>query len=301
MRKKLKSDFQYNRYLYFMIIPVVVYYIMFHYVPMYGAIIAFKDFVPRQGIMGSPWVGLKHFREFFTNKAALNAVLNTLSISIKDILFGFPMPIILALMINEIKHNKFKKVVQTATYLPHFISLVVICGLILNFCASDGVVNDILSYFGFARTNYMMQPSKFQGIFVGTNIWQGAGWGSIIYLSAISSVDTEIYESSVLDGATRFKQMLYITLPCILPTIAIMFILRLGQVMSVGFEKVILLYNPLTMQKADVISSFVYRRGLLDFDFSFSAAVGLFNSLINFILVMAANMFSKKIADTSLF
>ena len=301
MWKRLKADFQYNRYLYFMIIPVIAYYILFHYVPIYGAIIAFKDFAPMLGIMGSPWVGLHHFREFFTNAAALNSLRNTLSISALDIIFGFPAPIILALAINEVRSRHFKRTVQTITYLPFFLSLVVVCGMILDFFASDGIVNEFLVLFGFERTNFMMQASMFQPIFVGSLIWQFVGWGSIIYLAAISAIDQEMYESAVLDGATRMKQMRYITLPGIMPTVSILLILRMGQIMNVGFQRVLLLYNPLTMQTADVIGSFVFRRGILDFDFSFAAAVGLFNSVVSFTLVVAANQFSKKFSDTRLF
>ena len=283
-----------------MALPVVAYYIIFHYAPMYGAIIAFKEFNPALGIMGSPWVGFKHFKSFFEGVYFWRLVRNTLLISVYSLIWGFPAPIILALLLNEVKNKYFKRTVQTVSYLPHFISLVVVCGIIKDFTSTDGVINDIIEFLGGERTNFLMIPEWFRPIYVGSGIWQEVGWGSIIYLAAITNIDPQLYEAATIDGASRWKQTWHITLPGIVPTIVILLILRLGGLMSVGFEKIILLYNSATMETADVISSYVYRRGLLDFDYSFSAAVGLFNSVINLILITSANRLSRKVSETSL-
>jgi len=267
---------------------------------MYGAIIAFKEFNPALGIMGSPWVGFKHFKSFFEGVYFWRLVRNTLLISVYSLIWGFPAPIILALLLNEVKNKYFKRTVQTVSYLPHFISLVVVCGIIKDFTSTDGVINDIIEFLGGERTNFLMIPEWFRPIYVGSGIWQEVGWGSIIYLAAITNIDPQLYEAATIDGASRCKQIWHITLPGIVPTIVILLILRLGGLMSVGFEKIILLYNSATMETADVISSYVYRRGLLDFDYSFSAAVGLFNSVINLILITSANRLSRKVSETSL-
>ncbi|MCM8901801.1 ABC transporter permease subunit [Caldicoprobacter algeriensis] len=299
-RAQIKTDIIRNKYIYIMALPVVAYYIIFHYMPMYGAIIAFKEFNPALGIIRSPWVGLKHFKDFFEGVYFWRLIRNTLLISIYSLVWGFPAPIILALLLNEVKNNYFKRTVQTISYLPHFISLVVVCGIIKDFTSTDGVINDIIEFLGGERTNFLMIPEWFRPIYVGSGIWQEVGWGSIIYLAAITNIDPQLYEAATIDGASRWKQTWHITLPGIVPTIVILLILRLGGLMSVGFEKIILLYNSATMETADVISSYVYRRGLLDFDYSFSAAVGLFNSVINLILITSANKFSRKISETSL-
>ncbi len=299
-RAQIKTDIIRNKYIYIMALPVVAYYIIFHYAPMYGAIIAFKEFNPALGIMGSPWVGFKHFKSFFEGVYFWRLVRNTLLISVYSLIWGFPAPIILALLLNEVKNKYFKRTVQTVSYLPHFISLVVVCGIIKDFTSTDGVINDIIEFLGGERTNFLMIPEWFRPIYVGSGIWQEVGWGSIIYLAAITNIDPQLYEAATIDGASRWKQTWHITLPGIVPTIVILLILRLGGLMSVGFEKIILLYNSATMETADVISSYVYRRGLLDFDYSFSAAVGLFNSVINLILITSANRLSRKVSETSL-
>ncbi|AEE96864.1 ABC transporter permease [Mahella australiensis] len=299
-RTIIAKDFVRNKYIYIMAIPVLAYYIIFQYGPMYGLMIAFKDFSPGKGIWGSPWVGFKHFESFFNGPYAWQLIRNTLLISIYSLLWGFPAPIILALLLNEVRNNTFKRTVQTITYLPHFISLVVVCGLIVDFTASDGVINDIIEMLGGQRTNFMMKPEWFRTIYIGSGIWQEIGWGSIIYLAAITNIDPQLYEAATIDGASRWRQTFHITIPGITPTIVILLILRLGGLMSVGHEKILLLYNPTTMETADVISTYVYRRGLLDFDYSFSTAVGLFNSLINFGLLVAANAISRKVSETSL-
>lgn len=284
-----------------MVLPVLAYYIIFCYGPMYGAIIAFKNFDISKGIWGSDWVGAKHFVDFFNNVHFSRLLKNTFLISFYQIFWGFPAPIIFALLLNEIRHNKFKRVVQTATYLPHFVSMVVICGLIQSFVGRDGIITDILVSFGMERTNMLLKPEYFRTIYVSSEIWQQVGWSSIIYLSALSGIDQQLYEAATVDGAGRFKQALHVTLPGILPTVITMLILRLGQVMSVGFEKIILLYSPITYETADVISSFVYRKGLGEsFQYSFTTAVGLFTSLINLLLVVISNKMSKKISGTGL-
>lgn len=290
-----------NKYLYLMALPVLAYYLLFHYGPMYGASIAFKKYDVVKGVWGSPWVGFRYFIEFFQSHYFGRLIRNTFLLSFYQILWGFPAPIIFALLLNEIGNRGFKRAIQTATYLPHFISTVVICGLIHDFFARDGVVTSLYISLGGESVNFLTHPEYFRGIYVSTGIWQQIGWGAIIYLAALSGIDTQQYEAAIIDGAGRFMQLLHVTLPGIMPTIIIMLILRIGQVMSIGFEKIILLYNPNTYETADVISTFVYRKGLGEsFEFSYTAAVGLFNSAINFVLLVSANRFSKKVSDTSL-
>ncbi len=297
---RLRADFRSNYQLYIMLIPVVAYFLLFQYKPMYGAIIAFKDFNPRKGILGSEWVGLEHFISFFTDPYFGRILGNTLTISLTTLVFGFPAPIILALLMNEIRCNWFKRTVQTLTYLPHFISLVVICGMIRTFTMNNGVITIFLSYFGFPRETMLNKPELFVPIYVISEIWQTVGWGSIVYLAALTGIDMELYEAAEIDGAGRWKQTIHITLPSIVPTIMVMLILRMGSVLGVGYEKIILLYNEAIYSTSDVISSYVYRRGLLQSDYSYSTAVGLFNSVINFILVIAANQISKRASESSL-
>ncbi|MEC0089682.1 ABC transporter permease subunit [Paenibacillus macquariensis] len=283
-----------------MLIPVLLYFTIFHYYPMYGALIAFKEFSPRLGIMGSPWVGWEHFESFFNGIYFWRVIKNTLMISFYELLFGFPAPIILALLLNEVRKTAFKRTVQTLTYMPHFISLVVVCGIIKEFTMSDGLINDLLAFFGWERVSLLLESEYFRTIFVSSGIWQNIGWGTIIYLAALAGIDQEQYEAAKIDGANRWKQMLHVTLPGIISTIIILFILEIGKLMNVGGEKIILLYNPSTYETADVISSYVYRLGLQEFNYSFSSAVGLFNSAINFTLVISANWLSRKMNNTSL-
>ena len=298
--KTIRKDFKNNKDLYLLALPVLAFYFIFHYKPMYGAMIAFKDFVPIKGIVGSPWVGLKHFQDFFGSYFFLRVIKNTLTISVTSIVLGFPAPIILALLINELRKKVFSRIVQTITYLPHFISLVVICGLIKEFTSDTGLISTILSIFTGRAENLLNFPKYFVPIFVGSDIWQGVGYGSIIYLAALSGIDQELYEAASIDGSGKFGQLINITIPGILPTIIIMLILRIGGVLNVGFEKIILLYNPAIYSTSDVISSLVYRKGLQEFDYSFSSAVGLFNSAINCLFLFSANWLSRKFNDTSL-
>lgn len=289
-----------NKSLYLMILPVLAYYILFHYVPMYGVIISFKNFKPGLGIMGSPWVGLQNFTEFFTGMYFIRIVKNTLIISVTSIIIGFPAPIIFALLLNELRNQKFKKLVQTVTYMPHFISLVVVCGMILQFTSNTGAITYVLNLFGVPLKTMLNYPENFVPIYVISGLWQEIGWGSIIYLSAIAGIDQQLYEAAQIDGASRLRQVINITIPAIMPTIMVMLILRLGNIMSVGFEKIILLYNPAIYSTSDVISSYTYRKGLQEFSWSFSTAVGLFNSAINFVFLIASNWLSKKFNDSSL-
>ena len=294
------TDFRVNKILYLMILPVIIYYIIFCYKPMYGAIIAFKDFSPAKGILGSQWVGFKHFVDFFNSYYFWRILKNTVVLSLGTLIFSFPAPIILALMINEIKNKQFAKVVQTISYLPHFISMVVICSLIRMFCDENGLVNYIAGFFGAEPVNLLSKPEYFVPVYIISDIWQTIGWGSIVYLAALTNLDPQLYEAAVIDGAGKWKQTINITIPGIMPTILIMLILRMGNMLNIGFEKIILLYNPLIYETADVISSFVYRKGLQEFSWSFSAAVGLFNSVINFMLLIASNKISQKINDVGL-
>lgn len=300
LQSNFVREFRYNKELYLMLIPVLLFYLVFHYKPMYGAIIAFKDFVPVKGILGSPWVGMQNFIDFFNSHYFSRILTNTLIISFSSIVFSFPAPIILALLINELKSKRFASFVKTVSYMPHFISLVVICSLIIDFTGYNGIITKAMELFGFDNTSMLTKPGLFVPIYVLSGIWQGVGWGSIIYLAALSGVDQEQYEAAKIDGANRWKQTLHITLPGIIPTIIVMLILRLGNVMSVGYEKIILLYNPVIYETADVISSFVYRKGILEARWSYSAAVGLFNSTINFLFLVTANWISRKVNNSSL-
>lgn len=298
--QKLKKDLNKNRIVYIMAIPMILYYIIFHYIPMYGAIIAFKDYSPVLGITESPWIGLENFTSFFSSVYFYRLIRNTLVINLKLLVFGFPLPIFLAILLNEVRSNSFRRIIQTLTYLPHFISTMVLCGMIVDFVARDGLITQIVGFFGGSNSNLLLYAENFQTIFVASDIWQTLGWNSIIFFAAITGIDQALYEAAELDGANRFQKILYVTLPGIKQTIMILLILRIGQMMSVGYEKIILLYNANTYETADVISTYVYRKGLLDFDYSYSTAVGLFNAVINFFLLVCMNNLSKKLSDTSL-
>ena len=279
---------------------MVLYYVLFHYIPMYGTVIAFKDYSPALGISGSPWVKFRNFSDFFSSVYFTRLIKNTLSINIKLLLFGFPIPIIFAILLNEVRSKPFLKCIQTVSYLPHFISTMVLCGMIVDFCARGGIITQLLQVFGGKNSNLLLKAQNYQSIYVISDIWQTLGWNSIIFYAAITGIDQELYEAAEMDGANRFQRILHVTLPGIKQTIIIMLILRIGQMMSLGYEKTMLLYNPNTYETADVISTYVYRKGLLDFDYSYSTAVGLFNSLINFVMLVSANKLSKKFNDTSL-
>ncbi len=298
----IKRDAKKNYSIYIMMIPVLAYYILFCYKPMYGLIIAFKEYRPELGIWGSPWVGLEHFKTFVTSYYFGRLLKNTLWISFTSLVAGFPAPIILALLMNELRSERFAKFTQTITYIPHFISLVVICGMIKTFTSDTGFISQIIAFFrGTEPETLLNNAANFVPIYVISGIWQEVGWGSIIYLSALASIDPSLYEAAVIDGASRFKRMWHITLPGIAPTIIIMFILRLGQFMSLGYEKIILLYHPLIYSTSDVISSFVFREGILKTgNWSYTSAIGLFNSVINLVIIIISNTISQKVSETSL-
>lgn len=298
--KRLFKDLRHNKILYLMILPIVAYYLIFHYGPMYGLQIAFKKYTPGAGIWGSPWVGFKHFTSFFNSYYFWRLLRNTFLINFYELIFSFPIPIIFALLLNELRQERFKKTVQTVSYLPHFISLVVICGIVTDFVASDGLINDAIAFFGGERTPLLQKPGLFRTIYISSGVWQGMGFRSIIYIAALSSIDQEIYEAATIDGANRFQRVWHITIPGIAPTIVILLILNIGSMLSVGFEKILLLYNPAIYETADVISTFVFRKGLENYEFSYSAAVGLFNSIVNFTLLFIANNVSRRVTQYSL-
>ena len=267
---------------------------------MYGILISFQDYNVVKGISGSTWVGLKHFGKFLFDEYFWKLVRNTLLINVYGLLWGFPAPILLAILLNELKSEKFKKIIQNISYLPHFISTVVICGMLVNFLSSDGVINQIVRFFGGDSIQFLMYPQYFRTIYVASGVWQSVGWNSIIYLAALTSVDAEMYEAALIDGANRWHRIWYITLPSITPTISIMLILNLGRLMNLGHEKILLLYNGSTYETADVISTYVYRRGLLGNDFSYATAVNLIQAVVGVILVSVSNQVSKKVGETSL-
>jgi len=287
--------------IYLMLLPTIVWFIVFLYKPMYGLQIAFKDYSIFRGVDNSPWIGFEHFQYLFDNDQFTRAVWNTIQISALNLLFGFPAPIILALMFNEVLHATYKKTAQTIVYLPHFISSVIIAGIVITaFSPSVGVVNTFLGWLGIDSIYFLTKPEWFRPIFVGTGIWQEAGFGSIVFLAAIAGVNPSLYESAVVDGANRWQMMWKITIPSILPTIIIMLIIRIGNVMEVSFELIILLYQPATYETADVVNTFVYRQGLQSGQYDFAAAAGLFNAVVAFVLVMFANGLSRRYSRTSL-
>ncbi len=299
--RAIRKDLKRNWTLYLILIPVLAFYIIFHYFPMFGIVMAFERFNPTKGFFGSEWVGFKWFEQFFSSYYFTRLLKNTLLLSLKDILIGFPAPIILALLLNEIKNQHFKKSVQTISYMPYFISVVVMSMLIIEFFSSTGAVTQFFMAFGMEPTNMLGDNRYFQGIFVGTNLWQYCGFNSIIYLAAISGVDPELYDAAIVDGANRWQQTWHVTLPGISTTIIILLIMRLGSLFSVGYEKIILLYSPAVYETADTISSFVYRSGLKEANYSYAAAVILFNAVMNFILLISFNTLSRKLTERSLF
>ena len=297
---RLKKDFIRYRYIYLMLLPVVIYYAVFCYGPMSKIVIAFQNFKPALGISGSKWVGMKYFIDFFTGPYAWRLIRNTLLLNILQIILAFPVPIILALLINEIQCRPYKKLVQTVSYMPHFISLVVMCSLLLTFSRSDGIFNDFLALIGVERSNLMANAKLFRPMYVLSGIWQEAGWGSIIYLATLSTIDPGLYEAATIDGASRFQRMLYVSFPGLVPIIIVQLIMRVGNILTMGFEKVFLLYNPLTYDTADIISTYIYRQGLELTNYSYGTAVGLFNSAVNLLILVLANRLSRKATGESL-
>ena len=300
-KKSWLFDIPVNWQLYVMLLLPIAYIVIFKYVPMAGIIIAFKDYSIKKGIFGSDFVGLKHFINFIKTPNFILLIRNTLSISLLSLIMGFPAPIILALLLNECGSKAYKKTVQMITYAPYFISTVVMCGLILNFLSlRTGLVNNVIKLFGGSGINFMGVVSWFRIIYVSSGIWKGMGYGAILYIATLASVDQVVVEASIIDGASRLRRVWHIDLPTITPVIVIQLILNIGAIMSLGFEKVYLLQNPVNMEVSETIQTFVYKRGLTQFQYSYASAVGLFNSLVNFALIIAANKIANKIGNTSL-
>lgn len=290
-----------SRALYLLLLPSFIIFLLFTYYPMYGVIIAFKDFSPAQGILGSPWVGFKNFIQYFNSYQFWPTIRNTIVISLYTIVVTFPLPVFLALMCNQIRARRFKKFFQVSTYLPHFISTVVMCGMIILFLSpSTGIIAKLAGLFGFTLPNLMGSASAFPSIYVWTEAWQHVGWDSILYIATLSAIDPTLYEAATMDGASKWKRMIHIDVPALLPTATIMFILRMGSVMSVGFEKNYLLQNTLNSSTSEIISTYVYKMGLVSNQYSLSSAIGLFNNVINLVLLLLVNYTSKKLSDTSL-
>lgn len=286
-----------------LISPVLAYFIIFEYIPMYGVQIAFKNFVATKGIWGSSWVGMRHFERFFDSYFFWRLITNTLGVSLYQLVVGFPVPIILALMINEVKQSRifFKKIVQTITYAPHFLSTVVLVGIVVMFLAPEtGMINKLIVLFGGQPISFITEPAWFKTIYVGSGVWQQMGWSSIIYLAALAGIDPQLHEAAKVDGATRLQRIWHVNLPGIMPTIVILLILNMGSIMGVGFEKVFLMQNDLNLESSEVISTYVYKSGIIQAQYSFSAAIGLFNSIINFTLLILVNFAAKRMNQTSL-
>ena len=299
--KTLKKSLRKNWDLYLLILPVIVYFLVFDYYPMYGVQIAFKNFVASKGIWGSHWAGFVHFERFFNSYYFWRLIKNTIGISLYTLIVGFPIPLLLALMINEIGNMPFKRFVQTVTYAPHFLSTVVMVGMILMFLdPKNGIVNLFLRFFGFSPINFMIEPEWFKSIYVWSGVWQHMGWNSIIYLAALAGIDPTLHEAAKVDGASRLRRIWHINLPGILPTVVILLILNVGHLMSVGFEKIYLMQNDLNKESSEVISTYVYTSGILGAQYSFAAAVGLFNSVVNFALLVSVNYAARKLNETSL-
>jgi putative aldouronate transport system permease protein len=299
--KRLKKDFRKHWFAYLLILPVLAWYIIFCYFPMWGILISFQDFKPLKGFMGSQFVGLKHYLDFVTGPYFFRLVRNTFLLNIWALVFGFTAPILLALLLNEVSSKPFKKIVQTVTYMPYFISLVVVCGILRIFLEPRGVITSLFAPFlRDAGTSLLTYPELFRPIYTFSGIWQSLGWNSIIYLAAMASINPELYESAYLDGANKPQRIWHITIPSIMPTIVILLIFAIGGLMSSGYEKIILLYNPLTYETADVIASYVYRRGLREASYSYSTAVGLMSTVVNFFFLVFANHLSKKYSETSI-
>ena len=298
MKVKFNRD---QKMLYLILLPFIIWYAVFMFKPMYGMVIAFKDYSLFRGISGSEWIGLKNFKDFLTSPEFYVTLKNTLMLNVYSLLLEFPFAILLALMLNEVKNKYFKTIVQTASFIPYFIAIVVATGITINILSpSTGVVNVFLEKLGFERVYFLAKPEFFRGIFTGLNMWKTAGFNVVIYLAALTAVDEQLYEAAKIDGANKFQQLRHITIPAIIPTIVVMLVLKVGSMLNVAFETVLLLYQPATYEAADVISTYVYRTGMLMQDFGLATAVGLFNAVVGFILVYSANRWSKKVTQSSL-
>lgn len=291
-----------DRYLYALALPGLLFFLLFKYVPMWGLVIAFQDYSPYAGIMKSEWIGLDNFRRFFGNSDFYLLLRNTLAISFLNLLLFFPAPIVISIMLNEVRHMKFKRVVQTVIYFPHFLSWVIIAGIsFIMLGQADGVINSILVILGLDKVPFLTSPNLFWPMITLQNIWKDAGWGTIIFLAAITGIDPTLYEAAKIDGASRWKQIRHVTLPGIKLVITVLFILKLGNVMEVGFEQVFLMGSSAVSNVADVFDTYVYRNGVLNGQFSFTAAVGIFQSVIGLVMVLAANKLAKKFSENGLF
>ena len=293
-------DFRENWPVYVMALPVLAYFIIFNYVPMTGVIMAFQKFQIKKGIWGSKFVGLDNFVRFFNSPYAWRLIRNTLLISLYGLIFSFPLPIMFALCLNEVRNLKFKKVTQTISYLPYFISIVVVVSILFDFCKSEGALTKLAEAFGWTGGALISSPQWFRTLYIGSNLWQHLGYNSIIFISALAAIDPQLYEAATIDGANRWQQTIHVTLPGISNTIVVLLILRLGQIMGVGYEKTILMYSPATYETGDIIASYVYRVGLVDADYSYSTAINLFNSVVNLFVLFLANQISRRISNTSL-
>ncbi|MCU6708055.1 ABC transporter permease subunit [Paenibacillus sp. J5C_2022] len=290
-----------NISLYVMFAPVLLYFIIFSYWPMNGVLIAFQDYLPTLGIFGSPWVGFDNFKQFFSSFYFDRILTNTIGISLYNIVVTTPVPIVLALMFHELRRTKLKNVMQTITFAPNFISVTVVCGMVLLFLNPDnGIINGVIKLFGGEAIDFMANPDSFWHVYVWSGVWQYTGWVALIYTATMAGIDSSLYEAAEIDGAGRFAKVIHVTLPSIIPTIVLMFILNLGNVMNVGFEKVLLLQNDLNLSSSEIIATYIYKRGLLATEYGLSSAVGVFNNVINFALLLVANTVSKRVSDTSL-
>jgi len=287
--------------LYVMLLPAVVFLIIFNYIPMYGATIAFKDFWMTKGILGSPWVGFEHFERLFATDKFWQVFRNTIEINLLRLLFGFPAPIVLAILLNEVRHKLFKRSIQTIVYLPHFISWVTIAGIIFSLLSNEGLVNKIITAFGGESVNFLTSNAMFRPLLVLSGIWKEAGWGTIIFLAALAGVNPDLYEAATVDGANRFKQIVHITLPSLLPVISILLILNFGSMMNGGFDQVFNLYNTMVYESGDVIDTYVYRIGLTQGKYSMATAIGLFLNIINFLLLILVNQAAKRMSGQGIY
>lgn len=301
--RRLGRNLVRDKHLLLIILPTIVFYLVFCYWPMYGVVISFKDFNISKGILGSDWANplFKHFSSMVNSYYFPRLLQNTLIISLEQLIFNFPLPIIFALMLNEVRSKKLKLVAQTCSYLPHFISMVVVVGILMDLLSTEGLVNRFITATGGSAITFFNEPGWFRTLYVGSGVWQEFGWNSIIYLAAIAAVDSQQYEAAIVDGAGRWKQLWYITLPSIAPTIITLLIINMGWMLNIGYEKIILMYNRATYETADVFSSYVYRKGLLDAQYSFAGAIGLADSAINILILLTTNAISKRTCDISIF
>lgn len=300
LRKRIAIDFKKNKSIYAIALVCLSYYFIFRYAPMGGVVIAFKNYRPARGLWNSSWVGLKWFKQFFASYYFGRLLRNTLTINFLELLIGNSLPIVFALFVNELRSKVYKRTIQTVSYLPHFVSLVVACGIVLNMFSYNGMINQLLKMFGLEQIAFFNVPEYFPWLYVASGLWQDLGYNSIVYLAALSSINMELFDAAAIDGCNRFKRIVHVTIPAILPVIILLALMKIGRMMTVGYEKIILLYNDAILDRADVFSSFVYRYGMLDGNYSYSAAVDLFNNVVNVIILVIFNNISRKVSDISL-